>query len=812
MKQTKIVHFVLAIIASATMVACNGSGASAPTTPIAPPGTFTQGGPLNPYALAARLQAPVTIPQAPSIRPQFRSNAGSIQPDASFASTTAVLAGVIGDMVPGAGPIFGPINVLLGAFGSNAESAHLQDQIDAIDTTLAAVQTQINQLQAEITADNALYNNFVQQTDSTNACSALLNWDAALRGVYATPANYVNKNTTCGSSANNTTGIGNLFSNALGTQSVKAAAIDSGTMQQLQVLSISYAIKFQNAVNSVSATNPSSGPAPPLAPTWNPKVYGYISPSSPKTTKACTATPVADGTAAMLVCGYQYLIDTQLPTPGTQLSTNVITTINSYNQLLFNMYQQDVLAMQYAYTMEATSNYMNYYAYRKCLITGTASPATCASNIPQIYPWEGVPAIAFSVGEDTTQINPNTVNTIRLTDAYFTAAQQNLLAVYAARVNALYKSILTFTISDSPLSTQSYAPPPGPITLTNGAVIKFEPQNAMYSTVPAETLSSTVNGGSIPGGLLNSSGGLLYQYGGINQVWTCLTPSTTQSLTHPNESAPTINLRNCASAFPNSSSSSYNGVTMSAYVASATAAGGVVPTPSLNVNTYCGQTTPTGANAPSEDAPTIWSTQLICSVWGGNQFVNSTAFPGNATFPPSVGGYLQFPGNYETVASPGESYFIEASSRSVTPTFYEIGSSLAASPGYAWGFSGNFGSYSTTPWGIMDGGFPSGKTTSEGQAHVALLEVTLPNGYIFPFYLMTASFNAETSGTDLVIEGVFVCTAPMQGQRGGGSATPPGVSSCVQNDNSTGGLTVTTADGNSYTVKFQSSDAIEVTT
>ncbi|MFY9656816.1 MAG: hypothetical protein WAK01_09555, partial [Methylocystis sp.] len=116
-----------------------------------------------------------------------------------------------------------------------------------------------------------------------------------------------------------------------------------------------------------------SGPAPPLAPTWNPKVYGYISPSSPKTTKACTATPVADGTAAMLVCGYQYLIDTQLPTPGTQLSTNVITTINSYNQLLFNMYQQDVLAMQYAYTMEATSNYMNYYAYRKCLITGTAS-------------------------------------------------------------------------------------------------------------------------------------------------------------------------------------------------------------------------------------------------------------------------------------------------------------------------------------------------------------------------------------------------------------------------------------------------------
>ena len=191
-----------------------GSGASvAPTRP-GPITRFTQDGPLNPYALAARLNAPVTMPQSSSAEPSHlngsvtstpaavpaRLNAPvalpaipgakslaangsvtstpapltarlhapvalppspgvkSVDANGSAASTTAVVSGVIADTVPGAGIIFGPISVLAGAFGSNAEDAHLQDQIDAINATLVSIQNQINALQTQITKDNALYN------------------------------------------------------------------------------------------------------------------------------------------------------------------------------------------------------------------------------------------------------------------------------------------------------------------------------------------------------------------------------------------------------------------------------------------------------------------------------------------------------------------------------------------------------------------------------------------------------------------------------------------------------------------------------
>ncbi len=811
MKPTTLVHLILAGIISATLVACSGSGASAPiNTPISP-GKFTQDGPLNPYVLATRLLAPVPAPLSASITPNERST----RPNGSAASTTAVVSGVIADTVPGAGIIFGPINVLVGAFANNAATAELQAQINTIDTTLASIQTQINSLQSQITADNALYTAMVKQQAGSNACSALQNWDITLQNIYVTAANTLATTTTCGSTAKNiTTGIGNQFQGYINGKNVNNVAIDPKLMEKLSALASSSETTFQGFVTSASTTGVEHGLTTlPLGSSWNPAVYSYISRSNPTTASGCSTTSSSDATAAMLVCGYQYLVDTQLPTPGTQ-GSNVVATINNYNQLLDTMYQQDIIALQYAYTIEATSNYLNYVAYANCLGKSGTAIATCLASLTEIPSWEGAEAITFSVGTSSTQISPKTVNTIPLAQEYLTSAQQNLVAVYAARINALYKNILSFTISDNPLPTQSYAPPPAPITMANGTTISFAPQNTMYATIQAETLKSPVgvNTPSIPGTLLNSySGGLFYQYNNINQVWTCLKPSTTQTLTNPTGPAPTIDLLSCASAFPNSSNSYYDGVTMSAYAASASAAGGVVPTPSLNTNTYCSQTAPTGPNAPTTNSPIVWKTQLMCSVWGGTQFVNSTAFPGNANFPSAVGGYLTYPTNYEDISSPGEDYYIQVSSKSLSQIFLEIGSSEGASPGFLWGQTGNFQYYSASPWGINDGGFPSGKTTSEGQAHVALLQVTLPNGYIFPFYLMTASFNAATTGTDLVVLGALVCTAPMQGQWYGGSATPPGVASCAQNNNSTGGLTVGTSDGSGYTVKFWSSDSIEVT-
>lgn len=504
----------------------------------------------------------------------------------------------------------------------------------------------------------------------------------------------------------------------------------------------------------------------------------------------------------MLVCGYQYFMDSQLPTPGAQ-SSNVVTAINNYDQLLFNMYQQDLLALQYAYTIEATSNYMNYYAYSTCLTTG-GSAGTCATSTNQIPSWEGMQAITFSVGSNATQIGPNAVSSVALAAQYLTSAQHNLVALYAARINALYKNILTFTISDNPLPTQTYAPAPPAIAMANGTAIGFASQSTMYATIQAATLTSTVNSGSIPGKLLNSSrGGVFYQYNGINQVWSCLQSSTTQSLNNPNGPAPSINLLNCSAAFPNSYGSYYDGVTMSAYGAgpAPTYPGGVVPTVSVNTNAYCNFAS-SGGSATGINYPIAWGNQLMCNIWAGTQFVNSTAFPGNAAFPPQVGGYITFPKNYVYVTVPGSSYYFQVTNSSLAQTFYEVTSSEGASPGYLSGDAGNFQYYSSNPWGINDGGFPSGRSTSEGQAHVALLQVLLPNGYILPFYLLTSSFNLATTGYELAIYGTLVCTGAMQGQTGGGSATPTGVVSCVQNSNNTGSITVVTTDGSSYSLSI----------
>jgi hypothetical protein len=169
--------------------------------------------------------------------------------------------------------------------------------------------------------------------------------------------------------------------------------------------------------------------------------------------------------------------------------------------------------------------------------------------------------------------------------------------------------------------------------------------------------------------------------------------------------------------------------------------------------------------------------------------------------------YLTWPKNYEYYASPGYPYGFSISNTSPPIAFIASGISSNNINGNNFGYiynSGYFYISNTNPFTITDAGYPSGKTTSEGQAHELLLQTTLPNGYNFPFYLFTASIQESTTGgTTLGINGTMVCPCAMLGNAGG--CNPPGVTSCVQapspsGQGQAGQIIVDTSDGASYSI------------
>lgn len=236
---------------------------------------------------------------------------------------------------------------------------------------------------------------------------------------------------------------------------------------------------------------------------------------NPTCTSNCSVQVTADSQSYLLLMLSQLFntlksnIDVYVQ-PTQQFNTvpnqNIVPLYEQYNTMLINFYQQALVSLQQAFTMEFLVNQINYFR------AANTADKTQLSSFGQVagtlYKYKNLSAAAEA-------------------DAYNTA-QRKLQKVYASRINQLYENILNFVVTDVPVSPQAY--PTAQITLS----VDGQPYTADPIDYLGEVGKSLPNGGSgvqgktvlsilpqVTGGLWNTAAAL-YQFSGLKDVATCI--------------------------------------------------------------------------------------------------------------------------------------------------------------------------------------------------------------------------------------------------------------------------------------------------
>ena len=191
-------------------------------------------------------------------------------------------------------------------------------------------------------------------------------------------------------------------------------------------------------------------------------------------------------------------------TTSRQNSVNVVPLYDDYNQYLVTYYQQAVVGIQAAFTMESLVNQLNYFN------AGQNAPIDSLGMVPgTYYSYQKLQAALGSTPSPTTQAQ------------YYNRAQHALAQVYAARINQLYQDTIGYIVTDIPVGGQAW---PSPINKSNA--------NISYAgAVGSLATSDSGSGGlqaSTPLGLLPLAVGtgwtensVLYQYYGLRNAGQC---------------------------------------------------------------------------------------------------------------------------------------------------------------------------------------------------------------------------------------------------------------------------------------------------
>lgn len=742
MRNYKIVSVALAsALLLLGLYGCEGSTSGLSAEPN--PDLDAVQGPLNYETIESRFKSSTAI-----------LNLHDAKTSVSPAGYIDFTAGILGSLIPESEAVFGPIEAIAGFFSEMEVAA----EINELQSEISQLQNEINQLQDEFNAASVFYNNFVLQQQEQWAASALNFWQTAL--------NTADANKTASSSY-----YGNML-NAIGTQSLSAAALNQNTMAQLNLLSTNSQLPYSvaNLANGLSGSTLNSGVIPIYK-----GVQLDVNTTSGNPTTTCQAADTKQ-TLDLLACQLNYLL-TQLPTPGSQ-GQNVIPTLNAYNDQVMMIWQNSLMALQYLYTVEATSSYLNYLNYKAYM----NSQVTKVTNLNmQIVPFEQIGGMLFSVGTDLDQISPtsSSINAQNL-DGTFNQYQTNLLLVYAARVNALYQVVMSYVVSDQPFEGQSYAA--APTATIGGQTIQLAPQASLYKTINAMGLTSSVQNKSIP----PVTGGVFYQYSGINQLYTCTGPNVTKPTTTASGIATyEVNLSDCVSAFPDSNASTYDGVNISGFYRDGTSPNNeTTPTTNtLNMSTYCA----TPAN------PAIWGEGgvMTCGNWGGSELANNNLEAGewyiglapyiNYGICGTDACIVQYPNDFGTDTTFGYNYYMQYHNHTgymlYIPYAFQLIASSCGLDRWSWGGC-DYGNYGN---GIHDG------EIAGDQVHYALLSIELPNGYNLPLYFLT--YASGVNGHDY---SMLVCPSTM------GANNVPGINWCNQENTNIGGVLLQTADGHEW--------------
>lgn len=199
------------------------------------------------------------------------------------------------------------------------------------------------------------------------------------------------------------------------TQISSSGGIESvlNNPKSLQDISNEYATLQNDIANtsyytSITNTNMSS-----LATVSTPESIAYYNSNS-----------YANSTLGLLLNSAESYLATSVPYLGSP-STDLVSNLNSYNQLLISFYETSLASLQEEYMVEAFANAMRYRGYT---VPGSTLPVNAI----------------YKPGKNESEDYTN-----------YMSAQQNLTQYFGQMINGLYLSLMEYSISDYALPNQA---------------------------------------------------------------------------------------------------------------------------------------------------------------------------------------------------------------------------------------------------------------------------------------------------------------------------------------------------------------------
>lgn len=820
MKRTNKIHLIATLAISAGLYACSSGSNNSTSSQV----VGFQGGDYGPISinmydslLSAKLN-PVTT------KSQLLKGAGA-------AADTAAATGVMAAVFPPAAIVLGPISAISGLVSADQVAA----QINQINNELNYQESQIQQIYAIL---NASYNYFVDQSkveDVTNFTANYANWYNNVPGelffygygashsqvspiypnapIDAKYQSYMNRIMLAAPSGP-TESINLTVTDTLATVAINPSAMSG-------ISSLTYGMSLGTQVQQL-ITNASM--------------------SSTVVSSDDTVATVESGATSVtytLLNSAESVMRAAIPTVNSP-NPYFVNVAESYNNFVNSVYLANIFALQSMYAIEATNNYLNYLNYMAtesgvqlsqiCPLEGLSSNANSVNNIASFYVSGSNPetcsTIPTTVYFESNIYNPTQYSQLTYANAEsaFVFAQQQLTQLYARRINVLYQQTMQFIYSDHAYPNQG-------VNYIDGESSLSGSMQAIISNTPQlKLIESNILGLSmISGSWVNFVD--LYQYPitNLDVSRTNITngisaQESANSIVFP--VIPAINNSNYPTVYQNIQSGYYDGESISVYNNYFSVNSSQNP---FYFAGYCGIESIGSYNTVESGLSFIGNTSLYYNNWGGSLMANSTTLNANLNiesvplmeqlmYTPQ---YINYGNNYYTYVSSSNEYcpypyeetcvpplnnmfigsynswFRMANNPDDSYTYYVASNSLgnnnfmllasSSSNGSTPVFKLESGNFYTAGFGMSfqldDGGFEV--DINSIFTHSALLQVTLPNGYNLPFYVFSYIDYGNHTYSSPICPGFL-------------GISVSGIEGCGQQEGGNGGLSVVTADGNTY--------------
>ncbi len=214
-------------------------------------------------------------------------------------------------------------------------------------------------------------------------------------------------------------------------------------------------------------------------------------------------------------------------------ATNIIPLYDDYNNSLAALYQQNLTAITEMYQIEFSINQLN---------------ALSQGSTQQVASLFGVPQTHFEYNTSLSE-SQNTNN--------YNQAQVQLSLYFAALLNQMYSTTLSYIVSDVPFGLQSYPN----TTLNYVGANGIDYVESGFTNYAVMSTNSSTPLGQFKSEFNGATNLMLYQYAGINNVNQCINSliSYNQMYGPANNMESVLNPSNCSPVFwDNITNSAYN--------------------------------------------------------------------------------------------------------------------------------------------------------------------------------------------------------------------------------------------------------------